>query len=208
MRTFLRNFLFIAATASSIAVFSSAANGQAAKVQSEKPAFDDLPSPEVNTGKAKSFKPKDWLEVEAKINVDLRPIPPSKTCERLTVKWFIAVKNPDKPGTFLLLTKDVEHVNVPLAEDVFVSVYLSPASLKRITGADGGGKGAVEYVGFEVLINGQKVAEQTNKSPDGWWNKPSEKISRSDTVPLLSKNETPFAMLWWDRYAEVGQERR
>jgi hypothetical protein len=208
MRTFLRNFLFIAATASTIAVFSNVANGQAAKVESEKPTFDDLPSPEVNTGKAKSFKPKDWLEVEAKINVDLRPVPPSKTCERLTVKWYVAVKNPDKPGSFLLLTKDIEHVNVPLTEDVFVSVYLSPASLKRITGLDGGGKGAVELVGFEVLVNGQKVSQQTNKGKEGWWLTSSDKISRSDTVPLLNKNETPFAMLWWDRYAEIAQERR
>jgi hypothetical protein len=27
-------------------------------------------------------------------------------------------------------------------------------------------------------------------------------------VPLLNKMETPFANLWWDRYAEVLIERR
>ena len=29
-----------------------------------------------------------------------------------------------------------------------------------------------------------------------------------DKVPLLNKAETPFAPMWWDRYAEVSAERR
>jgi len=178
--------------------------GQSAKVLAEKPLFDDLPSPEFTGGKQKSFKPKDWLEIETKLKISLSPEPASKTCERLTVKWYIAVKNPEKAGTFLLLTKDIEHVNAPLEEDVHCSVYLSPASIKRLTGSDKGGKNSVEYVGYEVLINGEKVASDTNKGKVGWWNAASDKISRSDTVPLLNKSETPFSTMWWDRYAEVG----
>ena len=120
------------------------------------------------------------------------------------MKWYVAVKNPEKPGTMLLLTKDVEHVNIPLEEDVYCSVYLSPASIKRLTGTDRGGKSAVEAVGYEILINGVKVAEDTTKCKTGWWNAASDKISRSDAVPLLNKSETPFANRWWDRYAEVA----
>jgi hypothetical protein len=178
--------------------------GQAAKVLGEKPSFDDLPSPEFSGGKQKSFKPKDWLEIEAKLKISLSPEPPSKTCEKLTVKWYIAVKNPEKSGTFLLLTKDIDHVNAPLDEDIYCSVYLSPASIKRLTGSDKGGKNAVEYVGYEVLINGEKVAAETSKGKVGWWTSASDKISRSDTVPLLNKSETPFSTMWWDRYAEVA----
>jgi hypothetical protein len=138
----------------------------------------------------------------------MAPEPKSKTCDRLTVKWYVAVKNPEKPNTMLLLTRDVEHVNIPLEEDVYVSVYLSPASLKRLTGSDRGGKSAVEAVGYEILINGVKVAEDTTKFKTGWWNAASDKISRSDAVPLLNKTETPFANSWWDRYAEVSDPRR
>lgn len=180
------------------------AYGQAAKVVGEKPVFDDLPSPEFSGGKQKSFKPKDWLEIEAKLKISLSPEPKSKTCEKLTVKWYIAVKNPEKSGTFLLLTKDIEHVNAPLEEDIFCSVYLSPASIKRLTGSDKGGKNTVEYVGYEVLVNGEKVVAETNKGKVGWWNAASDKISRSDSVPLLNKSETPFSTMWWDRYAEVA----
>ena len=170
--------------------------------------FDDLPSPQFSGTKDKGFKPKDWLEIETKLKISLSPEPPSKTCDKITVKWFIAVKNPEKPSTMLLLTKEVEHVNVPLDEDVYVSVYLSPGSIKLLTGSDKGGKQAVEAVGYEVLVGGEKKMVETSKFQPGWWDKPSDKIARSEKVPLLNKSETPFSNMWWDRYAEIGVERR
>lgn len=205
MNVLLRKSLSVAfSSAVAAALMTGSALAQQAKVTGEKPIFDDLPSPEFSGGKQKSFKPKDWLEIEAKLKITLSPEPPSKTCEKLTVKWYVAVKNPEKSGTFLLLTKDIDHVNAPLDEDVFCSVYISPASIKRLTGSDRGGKNCVEYVGYEVLINGEKVASETSKGQVGWWNTASNKISRSDTVPLLNKAETPFSTMWWDRYAEVS----
>lgn len=208
MNVLLRKTLSLSACAIIAGLSIGSAHGQAAKVTAASPEFDTIPSPEFSGGKQKSFKPKDWLEIEAKLNVALAPEPKSKTCERLTVKWYVAVKNPEKPRTMLLLTKDVEHVNVPLGEDIYFSVYLSPASLKRLTGSDRGGKGAVEAVGFEVLVDGRSVASETTKFKAGWWNAASDKISRSDTVPLLNKAETPFSNMWWDRYAEVSEQRR
>lgn len=205
--TSIRLLLTLAAITVIAGVSSGVALGQATKVAAEKPTFDDLTSPEFSGGNQKAFKPKDWLEIETKINAAMSPAPKSMTCDRLTVKWYVAVKNPEKPGTMLLLTRDVEHVNVPLEEDVYCSVYLSPASLKRITGSDRGGKSAVEAVGYEILVNGVKVAEDTTKFKPGWWNAASEKISRSDAVPLLNKSETPFSNSWWDRYAEVLDPR-
>lgn len=211
MNVLLRKSLSFTASAIIAGLTIGSAFGQAAKVVGEKPAYDDFPSPEFSGVKQKSgFKPKDWLEIEAKLRISLSPEPKSKTCEKLTVKWYIAVKNPDKPGTFLLLTKDIDHVNAPLDEDVYCSVYLSPASIKRLTGSDKGGKNAVEFVGYEVIIGGDKAFAETNKGSAGaggkpaWWNAASEKISRSETVPLLNKSETPFSTMWWDRYAEVA----
>ncbi|RYD21789.1 MAG: hypothetical protein EOP88_10170 [Verrucomicrobiaceae bacterium] len=208
MNVLPRTTLSLAATAFIAALSIGNVFGQASKVVGEKPMFDDLPSPLFSGGgKDKSFKPKDWLEIETKLKISLSPEPASKTLDRLIVKWYIAVKNPDAAGSMLLLTKEITHVNVPLEEEIYSSVYLSPGSIKRLTGSDKGGKGAVEYVGYEVLVNGEKKAEATNKGPDGWWSKASSKISRSETVPLLSKNETPFSNMWWDRYAEVSAER-
>jgi hypothetical protein len=205
----IRLNLFTAITCAAIGVLShSAANAQSYKVEPGKPVFDDLQSPEFSGGKQKGFKPKDWLEIEASIKVQMAPAPPSQTAERILVKWYVAVEHPEKKGAYLLLTKDITHVNVPLNEETFTSVYLSPSSVKRLTGSDRGGKKAVFLVGYEVLVNGEKVAEESNKEKPGWWNKASDKISRSDTVPLLDKSQTAFANMWWDRYAEILVEPR
>ena len=208
MNVLLRKSLSLSASLMIAGLSIGSAFGQAAKVTGDQPSFDDLQSPEFSGGKQKGFKPKDWLEIEVKIKVQLAPEPKSKTCDKLLVKWYVAVKNPEKAGTMLLLTKDVEHVNIPLDEDVYCSIYLSPASIKRLTGTDKGGKKAVEYVGYEVLVNGEKVASETSKGKPGWWNAASNKISRSEAVPLLNKSETPFSNMWWDRYAEVSETRR
>ena len=208
MNVLLRKSFSITLAAFIVALSVGSASGQAAKVLGDKPTFDDIPSPEFGGVKNKAFKPKDWLEIETKLNISLSPEPATKTCDKITVKWYIAVKNAEKSGTFLLFTKDIDYVNVPVSEDVYCSVYLSPSSIKRLTGFDRAGKSAVEYVGYEVLINGEKVAQETSKGKPGWWNADSDKISRSDKVPLLNKTETPFASMWWDRYAEVSVERR
>jgi hypothetical protein len=205
----IKNSLLTAITCAAIGFLAhSEANAQSFKVEGGKPSFDDLLSPEFSGGKQKSFKPKSWLEIETSLKVQMSPVPPSKTAERILVKWYVAVEHPDKRGSYLLLTKDITHVNVPLDEEIFTSVYLSPSSVKRLTGSDRGGKKAVYLVGYEVLVNGVKVAEASDKSKPGWWNVPSAKISRSDSVPLLDKSESAFATMWWDRYAEVLVERR
>lgn len=192
-------------------LLSGSAFGQAVKVTADKPTFEDLQSPEFNTGgRQKTFKPKDWLEMEVKMKVQFAPEPKSMTCDKLLVKWYVLVQNPDKKDSYLLLTKDVEHVNIPLNEEIHCSIYLSPASIKRLTGFDKASKRLVEAVGYEILINGEKCASETTtgKFRAGWWNLASEHVSRSESVPLLNKSETPFDNLWWDRYAEVSKERR
>ena len=189
------------------AVSTPHADAQSYKVEAKKPEFDDLPSPDFGASKNKPFKPKEWLEIEAAIKIQMAPAPPSKTAERVLVKWYVAVENPDKKGTYLLLKKEITYVNVPLDEDVFSSVYLSPASVQRLTGSDRAGKSIVYLVGYEVLINGEKVAQETSKNKVGWWTAASDKISSTDSVPLLDKSETAFANMWWDRYAEVSSGR-
>ncbi|MES2982403.1 MAG: Amuc_1102 family pilus-like protein [Verrucomicrobiota bacterium] len=208
MRNLRLSLLSATAVATLCVSFQSSANAQAYKAEPSKPTFEDLPSPSFSGTKQKDFKPKDWLEIEASFKLQMAPEPPSKTAEKVMVKWYIAVEHPDKPGAYLLLTKEITHVNVPLNEDIFSSVYLSPASIKRLTGKDRAAKSIINLVGYEVLVNGEKVAQETSSSKVGWWNTASDKISRSETVPLLNKSETPFANMWWDRYAEIEAERR
>lgn len=168
--------------------------------------FDDLPSPDLQGTKNKSFKPKDWLEVEAGITVPAlnREQEEVGFIDQMVVKWYVAVKD-QASGKVMLLTKDITHLNIPVGEEVYSSVYLSPNTIKRLTGKDRAAKSEIEVVALEVLVNGVKIGEETSKMRSGWWNSPN--LARGDRFPLLSKNETPFKMYWWDRYAEIEERR-
>lgn len=195
--------------ASAPAAFSQVA----VKIEVDNPSFDDLQSPELggNTGK-KTWKPKDWLEVEVKVKLDARPMPPDEHIDQLTVKWYVAVEN--KAGArgaaeFLLMEKDVTHVNVPIGEDFYLSCYLSPATIKRLTGRNRAAKGSVKAVGGEITCPGAVAPARFSSEPlqpnNPWWT--SGAMQRTNKFPLLNKNETPFKALWWDRYLEIQPER-
>jgi hypothetical protein len=194
------------AAAAAFALVPSIASAQD-KATVGNPVFDDLPSPDIKgAGKDKSFKPKDWLEVEVGFK-----IPGTAEQKKIgfinavTVKWYVAMRNPDGKGV-IKLTKTIEHINVPVDEEVFSSVYMSPSTMKRLTGKDKAGKSALEAAGVEVLVDGEKVGQATFKEKVGWWTAGSLS-DQSDKFPLLNKNETPFQLFWYDRYAEIQKER-
>lgn len=172
----------------------------------DKPSFDELPSPDLDGTKRKSFDPKDWLEVESEIEIPAlnRDMAEAGFIDRVLVKWYVAIEE-KAAGRPVLLTKDITHVNVQIDEPFFSSVYLSPNTLLRLTGSERAAKNKVEVVALEVLVNGVKVGEATSKMDSGWWNSPN--LARGDRFPLLNKNETPFKVYWWDRYAEIEDER-
>lgn len=172
----------------------------------EKPSFDELPSPDLDGTKRKSFDPKDWLEVESEIEIPPlnREMAEVGFIDRVLVKWYVAIEE-KASGRPVLLTKDITHVNVQVEEPFYSSVYLSPNTLLRLTGDERAAKNKVKAVALEVLVNGVKVGEATDGEGSGWWNAPS--LSRGDRFPLLNKNETPFKVYWWDRYAEIEEER-
>jgi hypothetical protein len=196
----------VTASAAALSLLTASASAQG-KGEVSNITFDNIPSPEVSSGKSKTFKPKDWLEVEAGIKLPATNAEQKKIgfIDQVTVKWYVAMKNPDGKG-FIKLSKTINHINVPIEEEIFSSVYMSPSALKRLTGNDKASKGAVEAVGVEVLVNGEKVAQAAQKQKDGWWQSGSLS-DQSDKFPLLNKDETPFQMLWWDRYAEIQKER-
>lgn len=196
----------IAASAAALTFLATPLHAQG-KAEVGNLTFDDIPSPEIQTGKSKKFTPKDWLEVEAGIKIPATNADQKKSgfINQVTVKWYVAVDNPDAKGV-IKLTKTINHLNVPVDEEIFSSVYLSPSAIKRLTGKDKAGKSSVRAVGIEVLVDGEKVGQAAEKQKEGWWNAGSLS-DQSDKFPLLNKDETPFAMLWWDRYAEIQKER-
>lgn len=167
-----------------------------------KPDFDNLQSPDVPTGNSKKFSPKDWLECEVKIKVKkLGTTPDDKYLDQFKVNWYVVVKGQDGKG--YMMTKTITHVNLPIDEEVLVSDYLSPNSLSRITGKVRAGKGDLEAIGGEIEYGGEMVGFFSHGERAGWWRKELKNIERTEKFPLLDKSQTPFAPLWYDRYAEI-----
>lgn len=194
-----------------VCILPSALVAQTGLVELDRPKFDDLPSPEINVVKNKKFKAKDWLEVEMKFKVKMDPRKFKEDfVDKVTVKWYVAVKvQVDGKEKVRLLEKEVNYVNVPVDEDLYASVYLSPAAVKRISGGDRAAKSIVEAVGGEIRINGSEALKKSgffttlSKSKGAWW----EELSPYNKIPLRNKNETPFKFLWWDRYPEIEERR-
>ncbi len=183
-------------------VFGQLELSKDAKFSVGDPKFTQLQSPQIQDGNGKSFKPKDWLEVEVKLKVDkLRNEPADKYLDQIKINWHVVVKGQDRKA--YKISKTVTHVNIPTDEEVYVSIYLSPNTLKRITGKARASKSDLEAVGGEVELNGAMVGFFTFGEKNGWWRQPLKKVEATSKFPLLDKTQTPFAPLWYDRYAEV-----
>lgn len=209
----LRKYAFSLIVTAGVAL-SSLAFGQEVVIEVDDPEFQGLSSPEISVGGAsKRFKPKEWLEVEVKFNVEAArgvKAPADGYYDDVTIKWYVATENSEAKN-YILLSKEVKHVNIPVGEDMFSSVYLSPSGVERLSGSDSVGSGTIKYIGGEISYKGRPLARFTNEKTKGWpktpwWTFPS--LVPSTKIPLYNKNETPFRNLWWDRYAEIESERR
>lgn len=167
------------------------------------PKFVELQSPDVNVGGAnKKFRAKDWLEIEVALDVKKwNPKPQDDYIDSLTIKWWVVVKGQDRKT--YLIEKVVQHINIPTDETSVVSVYLSPNTLKRITGKDSASKSDLEAVGGQVDSGGEMVGFFSHGMKAGWWVKDLGSVVRTSKFPLLNKDETPFKTYWYDRYAEI-----
>lgn len=172
------------------------------KIAVKDPVFDTLLSPNASIGSSKKFTPKNWLEVEVELQVEkLKEEPKDKYLDEVKVNYYLVVKGQDRK--LYLIKRTVTHVNVPTDEPVVSAVYLSPNTLKRITGSNRSSKRDIEAIGGEVELNGRMVGFFTYGLKAGWWRSIPERVELTEKFPLLDRTQTPFAPFWYDRYAEV-----
>ena len=172
-------------------------------VKVSDPKFNEIQSPNINvSGASKSYRPKDWLEIEVELEISKwKPKLIDEYVDGISVKWWVVVKGQDRKT--YLVEKTVQHVNIPEDEKVFTSVYLSPNTLRRITGKNKASEGDIEAVGGEIQLGGEMLGFFSHGKDKGWWRKPLGSVERTTKFPLLNKDETPFKFLWYDRYAEI-----
>jgi hypothetical protein len=127
-----------------------------------------------------------WLEVEVEFTAA-----PDFTDE-LTFKYFILINGK-------LLTGEVTHVNVAAGRENRSVMYVSPRALARFVGNRGMTPNAIENVAIQITQKGAVKDEMSlSRAPDQWYAR-----MPALTGFVLNKNETPFAPLYWDRYAEI-----
>lgn len=212
MKTF-STFRSLGLVASLAVLSAGSALAQDYRITVDKPSVQAIQSPDISTNVSKKFSPKDWIELEAQVKVEAKPEPKSGYIDSMDVSWYVLVPNPEQSKQLFKITRTIKHVNVPVDEEVYVSAYLSPAVVRRLTGSDNVSSTALKSVGVEVLINGRATKDSMNTSEKmggrvDWWNVSSASVAETTSYKLMAKNETPYATLWWDRYVEVDPEQR
>jgi hypothetical protein len=173
------------------------APGQA-KVEVNDVAIQAQQTPQFNvTGvKDKRWKPKAWMELEVAFEADL---PRAEVIDALVFRYYIVLEGPrEKQKT---LVGDVTHVNVPVGEAAYAVVYLSPATIKAITGSEDFDAAGVRAWGVEVLHGGELVGGKSSTN-NKWWDGGQATPPRAEGL-ILNKKQTPFAPLWGDYHVDV-----
>lgn len=172
------------------------------------PEIETIPSPDISSGVSKKFKPKDWVSIEVSLEYSPREEPESGYIDDVVVRWFVLANNPSRNVKYLRLSETVQHMNMPVGEEIFSSVYLSPATLRKITGKNGANASDIVAAACEIIIDGVPVGTASTRfSVKDWWKVSSAQVASNDNFKLLTKADTPFAPLWWDRYLEIRPKR-
>lgn len=168
-----------------------------------KMSYESQKTPNFQAGDVKGKdvpNPRDWLELEVEFKVKGDP---KTVVKDLLFRYYIGFK--DQTGSARILTGDVKHTNIVPGESSFSAVYVAPSTLGEITGNFRRFQpNSVEAVGVEVFYNGVIVGGKSTLSGARakFW-------ESTGTQPgVLGKADTPFALLWIDRYAEVDKTSR
>jgi hypothetical protein len=151
----------------------------------------------------KRWKPKNWLELEAQLDIKLAPVAGGRkgSLDAMQVKYFIALNQKDDQGKNIVLSGTIDYKNIPADQTAIALAFVAPSTLKRVLMKDNGGKNDVAAYGIEVLVGGERLA--FNSSQGGpWWHDPAtQSLSNKftfDEGSVLPKSKTPFAPFWGD----------
>jgi hypothetical protein len=153
------------------------------KVSKIMPALVSTPEYSVNIANKRSPSLK-WLEIEVEFDVDKIEL-----VDELTFKYTVLLDGK-------LYTGEVTHVNIPKGNDHHSVMYMSPRAMDRATGGKTLNQGMIENIWVVVEKQGQKLGEKSLVA------KQAPNIPQTPGL-LVTKGETPFQVLWWDRYEQV-----
>ena len=188
MKTFA--FAFAALTFAAIGAPSAVPVVVTAKnVRIEKilPAVVGTPEFTISNTPPKRSPVQKWLEIEVEFAVE-----GVEMIDELTFKFDVKMNGKLYPG-------EITHVNIPKGKDRFTVMYLSPRNLERITDGKPLNAGMIENIWVTISKQGQALAISSLKD------KAVKVVPNLPQFPglLTPKSETPFSVLWTDRYEAV-----
>ncbi|MEI7775470.1 MAG: Amuc_1102 family pilus-like protein, partial [Verrucomicrobiota bacterium] len=144
-----------------------------------------ISSPEFNfKGTDKRTEYLKWFEIEVEFEVD-----GVEMVDELTIQYLAEINGKLLPG-------EVTHVNIPKGRNHFSVMYISPRSLDRVTGGKQLNPGMIGNIWIKIEKQGQVLSEKSSQQ------KPPPNLPRMIGL-MVPKSETPFQVLWWDRYEAV-----
>lgn len=127
-----------------------------------------------------------WLEVE----VEFTALP--EVTDDLTLNYLILINR-------TLLSGEVTHTNIVAGRGNRSVMYVSPSVLARVTGSRTMAANLVQNICVQILQNGSVKSQLTLVRAEPEW---YDKLPRVPGL-VLNKSQTPFAPLYWDRYAQI-----
>ena len=182
----------IAATIAALGLLAAGASAQtlatpvtAKNIKLSKISPAVLSTPEYNVSIAnKRSEALKWFEIEVEFEVkDVELV------DELTFQYTVLLNGKLCPG-------EVTHVNIPKGNNRYSVMYISPRSLDRITGGKALNAGMIDNIWVKVSKSGQLLGETSMKKAP---------LPNLPQMPdqLVKKSDTPFQVLWWDRYEAV-----
>lgn len=180
-----------------------------AAVEDIEALVQQTPQFEVVGPREKRIDPRFWIEIEAEIEVETTD--PSGFIPALTANWYAVLRDHTTEKS-LMLTGKSEFQNIRTdTGKAFLSAYIGPDTLERFTGEEKANLSDVEA--FAVVLSGPGLASEgryaedlykaTAKENTKWW---SNWKNASKPGLIEAKKDTPFAILWTDRYPTEKQE--
>ncbi|MEQ1850966.1 MAG: Amuc_1102 family pilus-like protein [Chthoniobacteraceae bacterium] len=166
-----------------VPVVVTARNVELTKIQ---PAAITTPDFTVKFTEPKRAEFLKWFEIE--VEFEVKGI---ELVDELTFKYDVLINGKLCPG-------EVSHINIPKGKPRYSVMYISPRNLDRITGGKLFTAAMLDNIWVTISRQGQALAITSLKG------KSLTVPNLPQTAGMLSpKSETPFQVLWWDRYEAV-----
>ena len=158
------------------------------KINKISPSVVSTPEYGVNIPNKRSEALK-WFEIE--VEFDVKGV---ELIDELTFQYTVMINGKLCPG-------EVTHVNIPKGNNRYSVMYISPRSLDRITGGKALNQGMIENIWVKVSKSGQELGADSMKKAA---------VPNLPQMPdqLVKKSDTPFQVLWWDRYEAIKSTSR